>query len=131
MLFGMSRALSPTPPWNVRLNVGGTNTEFEYQNPRAPHYCSFRNWQVSHMSAQLLSNSKNKHASCCWEGEGGGMVFVLVWFSLTRYYTQKNVLFKHVNWQDCERSQTGVSWKESSFTKAFYCHSLIKPRSST
>lgn len=45
------------------------------------------------------------------EGGGGGVVFVLVWFSLTRYDTQKNVLFKHVNWQDFERSQTGVSWK--------------------
>lgn len=42
MLFGMSRAVSPTPPWNVRLNVGGTNTEFEYQNPRVPQYCNFR-----------------------------------------------------------------------------------------
>lgn len=36
MLFGMSQALSPTPPWNVRLNAGGTNLEFEYQNPRVP-----------------------------------------------------------------------------------------------
>lgn len=42
MLFGMSRAASPTPPWNVRLNVGGTNTEFEYQNPRVPQCCNFR-----------------------------------------------------------------------------------------
>lgn len=80
MLFGMSQALSPTPPWNVRLNVGGTNTEFEYQNPRVPQHCSFRNWQVSHMSAQLLSNSKNKHALGCWgrRGRWGGFCFGLV-----------------------------------------------------
>lgn len=26
----------------MRLHVGGTNTEFEYQNPRVPQCCDFR-----------------------------------------------------------------------------------------
>lgn len=63
-------------------------------------------WQVNHVSAQLLSDSKSKHA---WGRGGGRMFFVLVCFLLTRYDLQKGMPFKDVNWQDCKRSQTGVS----------------------
>lgn len=78
MLFGMSRALSPTPPWNVRLNVGGTNTEFEYQNPRVPQYCNFRKLaSAAHVSSAALI----QRVSVPWVaggGEGWRMCFGLV-----------------------------------------------------
>jgi len=55
-------------------------------------------------------------------GGGGRMFFVLVWLLLAHYNLQKGMLFKDFNWQDCKRSQTGVSQKE-----VFIHRSILSP----
>lgn len=77
-------------------------------------------WQANHMSAQLLSDSKSRHALGCWGRREGGCFLFWFGFYLPVMTCRRACFSKTLTGKIAGGPKQVLAWKKPSFTRVFY-----------